>query len=399
MDKKMNKVFLTQEIGSIQRPIWRQKLDDKADKEWIKDALKWGEKFGVEERTELANPKGTGLLQKDGIKRSEEEKKRIIDIASIYIIRMFEAVGLDRVFNGENPGTEMYDTVARRTNGIHTAGTVNSFDANYFKKGIIDGQLSLSKDGLDFFIDETEFVLQHTKKVVKPCWTGPYTMADWSYIEYHRKCREQKGESPFDALNNGRGDAIIEFAKKIHNPIVKALARKGIKVIQLDEPAATTKEHESAVFVESINTAFNGIPKNVEKAVHMCYSNYPALFPALEDCIANTYLLEFTNHASPTNFKPDQVSKETYKMIELFKEHSLDVNIGVGVIDIHSDLIETPEVIRDRLLYAAKLIGDPEKVQVNPDCGLRTRKWEIAFAKLVNMVKGAELARKEIGYD
>ena len=86
----MNKTFLTQEIGSIQRPIWRQKLEAPANKEWIKSALDWGEKFGVEERHELANPSGKGLLQKDGKKRTAAEKQRIVEISSIYVIKMFE---------------------------------------------------------------------------------------------------------------------------------------------------------------------------------------------------------------------------------------------------------------------------------------------------------------------
>ena len=62
-------------------------------------------------------------------------------------------------------------------------------------------------------------------------------------------------------------------------------------------------------------------------------------------------------------------------------------------MDIHSDFIESPELVRDRILYAAKVLG-PERIFANPDCGLRTRKLDIAFAKLQNMVKGAGLARQ-----
>ena len=54
------------------------------------------------------------------------------------------------------------------------------------------------------------------------------------------------------------------------------------------------------------------------------------------------------------------------------------------------------ELIRDRLLYCAHELG-AENVAVNPDCGLRTRTWEVAFQKLENSVKGAELARQALG--
>lgn len=394
-----NNLFITQEIGSIQRPIWRQNLDAPSNKAWIRSALLWGDRLSVEERDELANQKGTGLLQKDGKKRTEEEKQRIIDIASIYVIRMFEVAGLDRVFNGEQPRTEMYDFLAKNTAGIQTAGTINSFDANYFKKGILKDPVKVKSAAVNFFADEFNFVKKHTKhaKIVKPCLTGPYTMGDWSYIEHYRKLYETQNESPLSALQNGRRDAILDFARNVLNPIVLGLVKQGATVVQIDEPAASTNEQESALFAEAINESFKSVPNNVEKAVHLCYSDYPALFPALADCKADSYLIEFTNRASPTNFRPDQVSKETFRALELFKEYDLKVNVGVGVVDIHSDLIETPQVIRDRILYAAKILGDESRIQVNPDCGLRTRQWHVAFAKLLNMSEGTALARAEFG--
>lgn len=393
----MKRSFITQEIGSIQRPIWRQKLDADPNPAWIESAMLWGERLGVKEAIELANGKGSGILQKKGGQRTEEEKRRIVEIASIYVIRMFEVAGLDRVFNGEQPRTEMYDFLAKHTRGIETAGVINAFDANYFKKGIVTGAVAMDPKGVAIFEDEFKFVKRFTQKIVKPCLTGPYTMADWSYIEHHRRAHEKKGEAPIDALKMGRRDAILDFSKNVLNPVVRSLAKAGATVIQIDEPAAATNEKESEVFVEAMNESFAGIPDNVEKAIHLCYSNYSSLFPALAECKANSYLVEFTNHASPTNFKPDQVSPETFRIIELFKEYSMEVNVGIGVIDIHSDLIETPQVIRDRLLYAEKLVGDPSRVQVNPDCGLRTRQWHVAFAKLLNMSEGAALARAEFG--
>ncbi len=393
----MGKLFMTQEIGSIQRPIWRQQLEAPANGAWIQSALLWGERLCVPERSELANGSSGGLLQKDGKSRTPEEKRRIVEIASLYVIRMFEAAGLDRVFNGEQPRTEMYDFLAKMTSGVELAGQVNAFDANYFRKCTINGEVAVGKQGIDFFTGEFDFVRKHTEKTVKPCLTGPYTMADWSFIEYYRKIWEGKSEQPRSAIRKARKDAVLDFAKNVLNPIVLGLAKCGATVIQIDEPAASTQEDESALFTQAINESFKGVQPGVEKAVHLCYSNYPSLFPALSECKADSYLVEFTNHASTTSFKPDQVSPETFRIIELFKEYKMGVNIGLGVVDIHSDLIETPEVIRDRLLYAAKIIGDPSRIQVNPDCGLRTRKWDVAFAKLTNMVKGADLARAEFG--
>ena len=80
----------------------------------------------------------------------------------------------------------------------------------------------------------------------------------------------------------------------------------------------------------------------------------------------------------------------------MFEKHGFRGNYGLGVIDVHRDYIEPPELVKDRILYASKLVGSPNRIYVSTDCGLRTRSWEISFEKLKNMVLGAELARKTL---
>ncbi|MFN4181826.1 MAG: hypothetical protein ACK4G3_01245, partial [bacterium] len=70
--------------------------------------------------------------------------------------------------------------------------------------------------------------------------------------------------------------------------------------------------------------------------------------------------------------------------------------IGMGVVDVHTDFVESVELIRDRILYGVKILGDPEKILVTPDCGLRTRTWEIAYEKLCRMTEAAHLASRLI---
>ena len=52
------------------------------------------------------------------------------------------------------------------------------------------------------------------------------------------------------------------------------------------------------------------------------------------------------------------------------------------MLDIHTDFVESPELVRDRILYAVDVFGDPERIDVCPDCGLRTRSWDVAYDKL-----------------
>ncbi len=129
--------------------------------------------------------------------------------------------------------------------------------------------------------------------------------------------------------------------------------------------------------------------------MHICFSDYSCLFPHIEelnDCYE--LQLEFSNRDSlETGTKAEE--RPGYSVLDKFRQSAWNGKIGLGVIDIHTDFIESPELVRDRVLYAADVLG-PERIEVNTDCGLRTRSWEVSYEKLVNMVEGARLAEKEL---
>ncbi|MGC9177765.1 MAG: hypothetical protein ACP5G6_05020, partial [Conexivisphaera sp.] len=89
----------------------------------------------------------------------------------------------------------------------------------------------------------------------------------------------------------------------------------------------------------------------------------------------------------------DDSHRVGYDFLRLMREHGDPRTLGLGVVDVHTDSMEPPELVRDRILYAAKLLGDPWKLMVNPDCGLRTRSRRVALQKLETMMRGVELAR------
>ena len=70
--------------------------------------------------------------------------------------------------------------------------------------------------------------------------------------------------------------------------------------------------------------------------------------------------------------------------------------LAIGVLDIHTDFIEPAELVRDRILHAVEVFDDPARIHVIPDCGLRTRSWDIAYRKLANMIAGVALAKREL---
>ena len=77
----------------------------------------------------------------------------------------------------------------------------------------------------------------------------------------------------------------------------------------------------------------------------------------------------------------------------MFREYGDTRQIGLGVLDVHRDEVETPEKVEERILRASKILGDPGRLWINPDCGLRTRSLAVAHQKLERMAEGARLAR------
>jgi 5-methyltetrahydropteroyltriglutamate--homocysteine methyltransferase len=132
-------------------------------------------------------------------------------------------------------------------------------------------------------------------------------------------------------------------------------------------------------------------------STHLCFSDYNLFFPGIEAMSScRQFCVGFANYDSRDLGVSDE-SRPGYAVIRKFRDLSYRPSLGLGVLDIHTDFIEPPELVRDRILYAVDVFGDPGRIQVTPDCGLRTRSWEVAYRKLQNMVEGTQLAKKELG--
>ncbi|MFP3133108.1 MAG: hypothetical protein RXR19_03240 [Nitrososphaeria archaeon] len=331
-------LFKTQEIGSLKKPSW--------------------------------------LLEYLKTSASEEEKKAALDDAAFINLKMLEHIGLDFVYDGEARRVEMYEHPAKFIHGFEFVGRVRSWDNKYYKKARVVDRVSLEKN---YHLEEFIFVKEYAIKTPKIPVTGAYTLMDWSYDEYY----------------NSREDLAMDLAKQIINRILKELENVGMQVVQIDEPAATTHPAEMEMFVRIFNEQVKGL--NAKINIHVCYSGdeYSSLMPVIPDLKAKHFALEFANRDS-INLGVDDAARPGYRALKTFREYASDREIGLGVLDVHSDYVEPPELVRDRILYAVKVLGDPSKIYVNPDCGLRTRKREIAFAKLKNMIKGVRLAEAAI---
>lgn len=369
------KLFPSQEIGSLAKPRWQilgqrgEPLDAPALAEW----RRWAERVPF---VPSGDPAATALS--DG--RAPAVPGSVRDLGALFALRFFETVGLDRVYDGEARRIEMYEYPIRQMHGFRFLGHVRSFDNKYYLKAAATGEVRLDRP---YHLEEFDFVKAHATAVPKIPITGPYTLADWSYNEHYLD--QQSGWKGRAARRRAQRDLVVEIARKAIRPTIAALLERGCRVIQIDEPAGGTHPDEADLVAEGFNAATEGL--DGEFAMHICFSDYASLFPAiLEAKRCTQWVWEFANRDVP--------GRDGYEVLKLFKEYGDTREIGLGVLDVHRDEVEPAKLVADRIARAARYLGDPSKIWVNPDCGLRTRRLEVAYEKLAHLVEGAEIARR-----
>lgn len=377
--------LLTHEIGSLDKPSWRVKAfagEPLSDAD-LDTARVWGERLSVPRYTELLE-----LLRRQPLDRLQKQEVR--RWSSLYAVRLLETAGLDAVYDGEQQRTEMYDWTVSHSLGFERRGSVRAFDNKYYTKAAAIGPVSLREP---FHNEEFAYIRSIAQAQLKVPATGAYTIADWSFDEHYQR----DGDLVRDARERratrraARRQFVLDVARNIIRPNLQALIDLGAGWIQVDEPGASTEPDELELFVESFNASVEELDATF--STHLCFSDYDLFFPAIEGMTAcRQFAVGFANYDG-VELGTTAERRPGYRVIAKFRDLPYRPILGLGVVDIHTDFIESPELVRDRILYAVDVFGDPARIQVTPDCGLRTRSWDVAFAKLRNMVAGTELAR------
>lgn len=376
--------LITHEVGSLAKIEWFRKIIkniplEQKDIDWVKV---WGKRLSLRHNELLKL-----LSQK---KFTTQDKKEVQRWASIFGLGLLEKAGIDVVYDGEQQRSEMYQYAVNKSEGFVFRGWVRSFDNRYYQKAACVAEPKIKEP---WHVDEYNLLTKLTNRRIKIPITGAYTIAAWSFDEYYSKKAQSLGSiQSLKDKQKARRDFILDIARNLLRPNIKMLLDQGADWIQIDEPAATTIPSEVPLFVESFNESVKGLKG--EFSVHICFSDYRLLFPhiqKMENC--SQYALEFSNRDS-IKLGIKEGDRPGYEILKWFKKYKISSRIGLGVTDIHTDFLETPELVRDRILYSAKIMGDPALIDPTPDCGLRTRTWDVSFEKLKATVDGARLAEK-----
>ena len=222
-------------------------------------------------------------------------------------------------------------------------------------------------------VDEVAFLRRHTTIPFKICVPGPITLS-----------------LPF-ILKQGYADkqALLEDMIVIVNAEMKALQQAGVDYIQVDEPRYATSHEDARRLVQIFNATREGVEARI--GLHLCFGNfrgrshdrrdYRYLFPALNDARCDQVNLEFANRE--------------FAQIELIADVAADRDVGVGVVDVKSFFVETPQEVADGIRKALKH-APAERIVVTPDCGFNHCPRHVAYQKICAMVEGATIMRAEL---
>jgi 5-methyltetrahydropteroyltriglutamate--homocysteine methyltransferase len=248
-------------------------------------------------------------------------------------------------------------------------GWVQSYGSRCVKPPIIFGDVSRPSA---MTVEWSRYAQSLTKRPMKGMLTGPVTMLQWSFV---------RDDQP-------RAVTCRQIALAIRDE-VRDLEAAGLRIIQIDEPAireglplrrANWPEYLGWA-VECFRLASSSARDATQIHTHMCYSEFNDIIESVAAMDADVVSIE--------------TSRSKMELLDAFARFEYPNEIGPGVYDIHSPRVPAEEEIVDLLRRAAGVI-DPERLWVNPDCGLKTRGWPEVEAALEAMVRAARRLRAEL---
>ena len=300
--------------------------------------------------------------------------------ATLLALKLQEDCGVDIVTDGEQSRQHFVHGFLECVDGIDFARKVEiGIRADRYKAMVptVTGALRLKGR---VHAREARLARAHTTRRLKFTLPGPMTIVD----------------TIADAHYGDRVKMAMAFADLL-NAEARALAADGVDVIQFDEPAFNVYMREVSDWgIAALHRAIEGL--NCTTAVHICYGygikanldwkatlggewrQYEEIFPALAASRLDRVSVECRNSRVPLS------------LLKLLKGKAVEI----GVIDVASDEIETPEQVAAVIAAAADHVPK-EAIIAGTNCGMAPMRFDVALAKLDALGKGAALARERLG--
>ena len=275
-------------------------------------------------------------------------------------IQFQEQIGIDILVDGEMYRGDMVAYFAEHLIGFEEGGLVRSYGNRYYRKPIATGPVTRP---WPITVDWWRYAQSLTERPVKGMLTGPYTICDWSFNEYY----------------DSREDMVMALAEVVAEE-ARDLEAAGCRYIQIDEPAVSTRMDELDLAIRGLGVATEGLTATT--ITHICYGDFHKAYPKILELPVDVIDLELAN--------------SNYDLLEDFRRHPFTKSIGLGVVDSHSGRTESVEEVVSGIRRALELIP-PERVFVDPDCGLKTRTVDETEAKMRVVVQAVRQVRDELG--
>lgn len=281
------------------------------------------------------------------------------------VVRRQDEVGLDVLVHGEFERNDMVEYFGERLDGfVFTRfAWVQSYGTRCVKPPIIWGDVSRPKP---MTVSWSSYAQSLTDKPMKGMLTGPVTILNWSFPREDIPVR----------------DTTRQIALAIRDEVLD-LEAAGIRVIQVDEAALREKlplrrsdwQREYLDWaIPAFNLVHSGCRPETQIHTHMCYSEFADIIPAIDAMDADVISFE--------------ASRSELEILDSLGHNRFETEVGPGVYDIHSPRIPSEREIGEALARMLDKVA-PDKLWVNPDCGLKTRSNAEVWPSLRNMVAAA----------
>ncbi|QEZ88457.1 5-methyltetrahydropteroyltriglutamate--homocysteine S-methyltransferase [Aliarcobacter cibarius] len=294
----------------------------------------------------------------------EAEIKKYID----YCVAFQEEIGLDILVHGEPERNDMVEYFGELMDGfVFTQNAwVQSYGSRCVKPPLIYGDVNRENP---MTVEWIKYAQSKTSKVMKGMLTGPVTIINWSFVR--------------DDLPRS------EVAKQIAHGICKEvddLQNAGIKMIQVDEAAfkegyplrvENIKAYENWA-VDNFRLSVSSAKADTQIHTHMCYSEFNDIIKTIEAMDADVISIE--------------TARSGNRLLKIFKEVAYKQEIGPGIYDIHSPRVPSVEEMVNQIKALIEVLPK-EQLWINPDCGLKTRKWPEVKESLKNMVEAVKIVK------